>query len=454
MKAKLNNPKIILWLLATSLFLSVSQSAFGQEIIREVTEDYLLCDTSIIRAIDNDAVLIYNKRSKSTFMLVASGMDTIPTMYFENYFVNDFEIVGKAVYFCGYRLDGGMKKAIFGYFNLSSIPNGPVSYFELDTCTELKKLDCYQIEDMTYYENHIVMTGTTGTRSNVLVDKIMGGTIPYPPFPPYPLSLCEVYFSNNENESFDDVMVTDNYVVVSTRNKAAGLPVVDFWQFDKPTLSMMYIFNSNIHHIRLGSPYADTPVFLEHESGDRYAAVYKDGGFPRIVMLKLGAPNIFNNCVEILDDEMETIIPMDIKYNGDSAVYDILARIKYYRNDPNYYWVPMQIYHITPTIVNNQTIFGNGTRYANRRVWSIDPMFSTPYFSASGDESQIPRMFRYRHDQWIQCPERFLYKFVIGQPEIVINDDYINEVKVYDVELNRIDTWVHKIPFPIRCPNK
>ncbi len=437
--------------LAALLLLCAAGTLHAQELIRGAI-DYLLCDTSIIRTIGEDSVLIYNKNNTSTFMIVRPGLDPVPTRYLDSIFVNDFEVVGKEMYFCGYKFDGERKKGVFGSFPLSRFNSNDTTlkYYELDTCTELRKLEFYSYGDMLYYEGHLVMTGTTGTRSDVLVHKIVYATVPEPPMPPSPLSVCDIYFSQNKEESFDDVAVTKDYVVVSTRNTVEGIPIVDFWHFDRPTMTLMPLLSSNIHHLRSGSPFAETPVFLEHTEGNDYAAVFKNGVFSRMDVLLLTAPNNINSCVEIFGDETETIIPIEIKYNTRSSVTDILARSIYYRDNLEYQFVPMQIYHVTPAVINNSVPFGNVTKYPDRFLWSLDPAKSSYCFFASGGEGLLPNLFKYRHDQWERCPERFFYRFEVGSPKGKLEDKRV-EFEWIEPNSPITKTRLHEIPFPVQC---
>ena len=433
------------------LLFCIAAPLHGQEYIRGAI-DYLLCDTSIIRTFGEDSVLIYNKNNTSSFMLVTPSLNPVPVRYLDSIFVNDFEIVGTGVYFCGYKFDGERKKGVFGNFSLSRFNSNDstLKYYELDTCTELRKLDFYSYGDMLYYEGHLIMTGTTGTRSNVLVHKIMYATIPEPPFPPNPIDNCDIYFSENKEESFDDVAVTDKYVVVSTRNNLSGIPIVDFWHFDKPSLPLMPLLSSNIHHLRLGSPIAETPVFIEHTKEEDYAAVYKSGVFFRMDMLLLTAPSNINSCVEIFGDESETTIPIEIKYNINSSVIDILARTIYYRDDMEYQFLPMQIYHVTTAVINNSVSFGDGTRFPDRFLWSLDPSKRTNCFFASGGEGLLPNLFKYRHDQWKRCPEHFYYRFDVGSPKGNLEEKNI-EFEWNEPKSLITRSRLREIPFPVQC---
>lgn len=459
MKMNTNKTNIVLRLFAAMLFLAASQTAFGQEIIRGSNNDDM-CDTSIIRAKGNDTVFIYNKKndhSKSSFIMVANGITpAVPRLDMENLYVNDFELYGNAIYFCGYKIERAGRKAIFGHFGISSFPNATISYYELDTCTELRKLDFYRIhEGIIYpnYENHLVMTGTTtGARTDVVVDMLIYTIIPYP-IPPVTPYGCEMYFSNDEDENFDDVAVTSDHVVVSSRRKVEEIPVIDFYQFERPSMLGNTIFSSSFTHLLVWSPAAETPVLLEHVSGDDYAAVYKIEGFVQMVMHQINVLSGIVSSVEILGGEPAIVIPMDIKYNRKTSVFDILAKREYSKNVPDEF-LPMQIYHVTPDVVNHVAILGDGTKYPGNFVWSIDPTKETAFFVASGAEYWLPKMFKYRHDQWKDCPESFEYNYEIGKPGYKLEE--VDKVKTewWIPENIKTEHETDEIDFPVICPKQ
>lgn len=452
MKTK-QQSKFILRLLAVTLFTSVSSTVFSQEYIRG-SEHYLLTDTSIVRTIGVDSVILYNSYNTSSFMIVTPGATSINTWYIKPVFVNDFEVVGKSVYFCGYKLEDNVKKAVFGSFNLNYFAADTLQYYVLDSCTELKKLDHYlYTEGLTYWERHLVMTGTTGGRSDVLAHTVIGATVPASPLPPFTFSGCDVYFSDNEDENFDDVAVTDNYVVVSTRTKKQGMPLIDFMQFELPTFASASVLYSNIKHLMLWSPDAETPVFLEHVTLDSYAAVYKVNGYSKMAMLLLNAPITLNGSVEIFGDENQTIVPIDIKFNKKSYVFDILARNERYRDNPDLMSVPMQIYHVTPNVINNLVTYGDGTKYTNKfyYLWSIDPLKESIFFVASGGAAELTRLFKYRHNNWSPCPVHFEYRFDLGKPFINNTEDKLKKSKWFEHDKRTIETHTDYVDFNLKC---
>ena len=209
MKTTRTKHRFFLRLVAAILFLSSSAPSFGQEITRDAL--YLWSDTSIIRDLSKDASLICSRANSSCFSLVNTitpgSTDTIPTMYLDSFFVNDFEVVGNMVYFCGYKIVDRVKKGTFGYFELTYFPNAPVYYYATGAYKEMRQIDVYELNIQFQYETHLVMTGTTTAgRSDALLD--MNLSVPYG-------INCQAYVSNEENEIFDDVAVTKNNVVVS-----------------------------------------------------------------------------------------------------------------------------------------------------------------------------------------------------------------------------------------------
>lgn len=440
------------------VFLSSSLSAFGQEYIRRSYET-ILCDTSIVRHIGHDSVLVYNKINQtSSFMIVTPSMTTvIPTWYWESIYVNDFEVEGKWVYFCGYQLNGNVKKAIFGRFILSRFGDNMLSYEILDTCTELLKLDHYTYtEEMApyviYSEKHLVMIGTTGKRPDVLVDVDLGGLVPGSPMPP--ILGDALHASTDETEYFDDVAVTDNHVVISTRRKMEGIPIIDFWQFDFPPYAGSCILPFNVTHYCFGSPVAGSKVILEHPQGDEFAAVCKVAGYSKMAMLLVDPLTATAKTVEIMGDESQTIIPMDIKYNGHLKAFDILAFNVRFRDIPVNVTYPMQIYHVTQNVINNVAPLGDGTRYDDEYlIWSIDHVKSSMCYVASGDVSKKPVLFKYIQYLWKTCPERFQYSYYTGKIEVAKNVNTI-PYRWINPESEEIVTQTGEVDLQFICDDK
>lgn len=433
-------------MLIVELFFSVSLSTFGQaEFIRAKSDGY--CDTSIIRKCQGDSVLIYNffdaEAEQSFFLLKTAGNNTPDVIYFDSLYIKDFEIFEKKVYFCGYSYIDEIEKAMFGFFYLYQFPNTNIYYYNLDDYSVLNKIDVYKTTELQFMEeNHLVMTGSaSGIRSDLLVDITIPVNAPL---------YARVHKSDSICESFDDVAVLNNYVVVSSRNKEYGIPVINYLQFKRPQLLGQNIFSMGFDKIRVSSPVANTIVLLEKSEGDKYASVYRNSGYLQMEMTLLEAPSTIHGGVTILGDKDNKMIrPMDIKYNINYKVYDILARNRHKHENEDYtFLTTMRIYHVTPDEINNVSIFGKGTEYPWNEVWSIDPYYSI--FIASGCYQDSFRFYGYRHDQW-DCPSYFEYQYFTGKPE----GGYVGsfEIPRFGVRLipNHRETKNEPFLFPIFC---
>ena len=446
MKNSLTKFRFMSRALAVMLLFSASIPVFGQEQIRSAST-YMLCDTSIIREISSKVALVYNRHTKSTFSLVEdSNPNDMVTMYIDSTFlVNDFEIIGNQVYFCGYKIEGDAKRAMFGFFSLYLFPSVYPTYYCFDDCVAMRKIDVYETEYQMQWATHLVMTGTTdGSRSDVLVD--ININTPYGGG-----SNCRAYISADESENIDDVAVTEHTVVVSVRKKAYGFSVIDFWRFAQPTTTTQFIFSSNPDRCRITSPVAETPVFLEHTTGDKFVAVCKEAFYARMTLLIPDAVNSLCGVAEIYGDSNQTLYPMDLKYNRQVKVYDILAR-ECGKGAPKYDPI-MQIYHVTQAVLTNQVSFGTGTWYPHNYVWSIDPL-NKAYdnrFIASGGYGLLPRFFRYIHSQWLLCPEYFEYKFVNGKRQMNCETETLSPIKSYYISRDDMVSRKLPIPFPVIC---
>ena len=432
--------KFIPRVLAALLFFSASIPSFGQEFIRGAI-DYLICDTSIVRGTALDTVLVYNRKNTSTFMLVAASDLYAHSIYIEPIYVNDFEIYKNSVYFCGYIKENNVKRAVVGLFDLDLFPNSNIYYYKLDDLFELRKLDVYTIEDIQGFEEvHLVATGSeNGSRMNVLIDMRM--------FPPNPVSCC-IYFSESENENYDDVAVTKKYIAVSARNKVQGNPVVDLLYFKKPSHTWQHIFSFNVNIFHTGSPSPESPIILEYTKDDSIAAVYKITGFYQMAMLRLEALVDSYEIFEILEDTTETVYPIDIKYNDRNSVYSILAQAKSFLSDP-----AMQIYHVTPEDLNGLTMAGQGKKYTDLlyMLWSLDFWLgSNKQFVVSGGTGEIPHLFRFNHTQEHACSEAFVYPYHSGNRKGQFED---RPLYSYLLQLTRLTQETRYIPmkFPVKC---
>lgn len=429
-------------LLTTAVFVSVGLLSFGQELIRG-SDDFFNCDSSIVRQVTKDVAYVYNRTKwTSSFMEVTESVTVCPSIYMEPLYMNDFEIKEKQVFFCGYIKENNTKKGILGFFPLSSFPNVDVRYRVVEECTELKKLDVYKIYNMMYGPNpewHLVATGTTtGVRTDVLIDMMKFTTLTYN---------CLIHYSFDPDEYFDDVSTTKDYVVVSTRDmESEETPVVNFWEYDTPTVPGMTIFNTSVSRKRISNSVADSPVLLEHMTNNEYLAAYKNSGYSRIAVLKTatGTP-VPINVVNILWLE-GNVVPRDIKWQSWVSNVDVLT----FGHPTDEYRT--QIYHLPSAVIGGTTTNGTGTRYSGIKIWSIDPcIYPNRDFVASGSKFQNPKLCRYYYNYTGDCPDEFEYYCDFGK----IENKFIEEPLPY-TDLGNLPTKILEprqvdIPFPLEC---
>ncbi len=433
--------RILRRLLVVVVVISVGVVSHGQELIRE-TVDILNCDSSIVRQYSEDVAYVYNRTKRtSPFMKVTEGVTICPSVYIEPLYMNDFEFKDSMVYFCGYLNEDGQKRGVLGYFPLSSFPNVNVSYFVVDECTGLVKLDLYEVYDgySPVGEVHLVSTGTTtGDRTDALIDMTLFSN---------PMFNCLIHFASAPDEYYDDVATTVNNVVVSTRNvEPDGTPVVNLWEYVRPTAPGTTIFQTSVSRKRITSPIADSPVLLEHIANSEYSAVYKNSGYSRISVLKtnVGASASIN-AVDILWLE-GMVVPKDIKWECRYRNFDVLTfghPAEEFRT---------QIYHLPPSVFDGTAPNGTGTRYSYSLLWSIDPC-RYPYcdFVVSGSWGQQPRLCRYYYNHTGDCPDEFEYYYALGKIGFNFFNSLLPFVRGRNISISRLEPRQVDIPFPLVC---
>ena len=444
MKTMGKNTRILRRLLVIAVFVHAGLVSHGQELIRE-TIDFLNCDSSIVRQFSKDITYVYNRTKwTSSFMKVTEGVTVCPSIYIEPLYINDIEFMDNKAYFCGYWNDDGKKRGIIGYIPLSSFPNVNVSYYIVDDCTELVKLDLYRLYDMIFSpvdETHLVSTGTTtGGRTDALVELILFSDHAYN---------CMIHFTDGPDEYYDDVATTRNHILVSSRDvESDGTPVINLWEYVCPTVSGTTIFQTSVSRKRITSPLADSPVLLEVTENSEYSAVFKTSGYSRITVLKtqvgLGVPI---DAVDILWLK-GTVVPRDIKWEWRHRNYDVLT---FGHAEEEF---RTQIYHLPPSVFDGTAMNGTGTRYSYTMLWSIDPC-RYPYrdFMVSGSWGHQPRLCRYYYNYTGDCPDGFEYFYEKGEIGFNYKEEPLPYIRWRDLPFTILVPRRVDIPLPSVCGN-
>ncbi len=338
------------------------------------------CTSSIVREWSYQKWVIYSyKVTNSLFAMIPETGSTAQTLNLpNNYVITDFEIYNDIAYFCGY-VDSTTTIALFGFFNLSSFPSTTVYCCRVVGLKRLNKLAVFN----DHNKPHIVFTGSTTTLHSVLVDAIETS----PNFWSFDMANC----TNIENLIYDDVAVTDNYIVATSRNSFVESGQIHY--FKKPT-SISSIFPSFYLYSTIEYNTV-SPILLTACSEDCFATLCNNSPLTFVMNKYAGLNNdislegnaFLSNCI-------------DINFNNNSKNIEvlILARNK--------------LQHNSLTIQYDDTLIGSSFIpihiFENRILNSIDYLFYQPdLFIASGNEpNEEPlHLFRYKYNDWFNCTE-------------------------------------------------
>lgn len=308
---------------------------------------------SIIREIDSTSRMVFTYyQGLMTFSLYNDGSTNVinyetwgayPTSY-----IYDFEIMGDTVYYCGQRDDNAMA----GKFCYTSLPYVSFQEYVPDPMNQILRFDRLDVYDNNG-EKRMVMVGCYQDGVSCIAEIINENPN------------VRIAKPIDQREVFDDVAVTDGYIVTTSR-----LPTCTtgyYRLFRKPTSGMdMFTFNSantNVAHM-IDFQVTDK-LILEHCEGDYFAvAVVSPTGSGTVV----GAydPLGYAAKVEVYSNE-DVYTPVDIKYDRITQQLHLLQRSHYNEGHMS---------HLNSTMVS-----GTGTVpghcYLDHDLFSIDRVSSS-----------------------------------------------------------------------------
>ncbi|MBR4229647.1 MAG: hypothetical protein IKR83_02945 [Bacteroidales bacterium] len=386
----------LLWFIITLLFPSVAVR--GQEFIKEAQ---IKQETSIVKEVSFQTWLTYTHHSggQSCFSLITETGTTAPILYLpSNYYVSDFEIYNDTAFFCGYRTSSP-QIAIFGYFDLASFP------FTTVYCCHISGLK--SIDKITLFSNnnnpHVVYTGTISKGQQSLVgDAIRTSSNSW--------DFYIAYHTEISNINYDDVAVTDKYIISTFRNIVLDSGYVDY--FDKPssysTMFSSYYITKRIEYQTI------TPIIATSCDGDFFATLCKDSPTSFVMSRYL----YLNNNLSLRSFALSRYC-RDINFNKNSRNIEVLL------NDVHFLTRHSEIIHYAPTLSGNAVLPVH--KYNEDQLFSIDYLTNhTDCFIASGhiydgEYQELLRLYRYKYDEWHECPqEDYLEATKISNK----NDDY------------------------------
>lgn len=386
--------------LAAILLLCAAGPLHGQEFIRELLnhkDRY-----SIVREIKEGEWMVSNFHDgEAIFSWVSESSPYADQLYLMNYVgwdstrVNDFVIFRDTVYFCGtIWYDIGDQAAFWGYFPLAGFPYVTVKYtgsiFET-----LNQIQVFSVDSL--HDLHVVMVGEDWVDKEVIgvVDEEIR-------INSYLFDQHYSYVYKDTNR-FDDIIQTDNFVVVSSRgiiNNVYGPTEGRILSIHKPTIPHTSIFSNGGLYWNTGKAFSR--IVLANCEDDAFAAAFRDGIINGLYLVS-GYTNGFQHyaTVSLLTDIFESV--RDMSYSKDRKVLDIL--FQYMAS----IYVGSKIFHLDPAIlINPNTVTINGHKYDNELLNSLTSLSCLQSgFIASGYDKTLGNLRLYRYIEYLikDCPE-------------------------------------------------
>lgn len=356
-------------------------SAAGQELIRECN---VKGEPSLVRACSENVWMVYYEDGFGpSFAKVTSTGATADNIWLIGLIahVTDFEIVNNILYFCGISANN---TAVMGYFSLTNFPSTLVY-----TCTVPMISNCRKLE-AGYFNGtrHVLMVGDALGTSHIIDARDMGSN----------QWNFNISTYSSEDDFYDDVAVTDNYVVISARDTAGKARL---YRFNYPAANFPLLPQYNVSYM-IPNHSCQGEVLLDRCVGDTVAYLTRTSSTGFAVGI-CSMPGNFLACHIRLASNTNPFELKDIKYNAsvrhaDAMMYDLANG-------------STSIFHIThPIILGGLTPWiisysYTGHLFNNQKLMSLDAL-SNGRFIASGsgfNETGLLDIYRYKYDTWLLC---------------------------------------------------
>ena len=364
-----------------ALLFLLPPSATGQELIRECN---VKGEPSLVRAcIENVWMVYYEDAFGPTFAKVTSTGATADNicLYGLIAHVADFEIVNNILYFCGTSLSN---TAVMGYFSLTNFPSTLVYTCAVPLISNCRKLEAGYLNGT----RHVLMVGDALGTSHIIDARDLGSN----------QWNFNISTYSSGDDFYDDVALTDNYVVISARDTAnnARLYRLNYPAANSPLLPQYSISYMIPNHSCQGE------VLLDRCVGDTIAYLTRTSSTGFAVGI-CSMPANFLTCNIRLASYTNPFELVDIKYNSsarraDAMMYDLSTG-------------STSIFHIIHPIISgglSPWIFSypyTGHLFNNQKLLSLDALVNGR-FIASGtgfNENGLLDLNKYIYDTWLLC---------------------------------------------------
>ncbi len=348
---------------------------------------------------------------KSRFYMFSDGSNALDVEEIDVGIINDFKVVGDYVFFCGSSPNGmGGQEAIMGYFNLTLFPSAPVTYLPVPSCTKFKKIvsEGYQPRSLKMF-----LTGVDVYGQDRVVEIIYNA---YGVIPTWYVRTTTA----NYDYIFDDLVLTDNYCVVTARSKypssSANVSEDSTDNTRAPAFRLGFVLYfdryapfpssslATLHYNEL--PYKcklDNEIMIDSCGGDWViVATSKHSGFEAAPTVYVDAFNGINHYKTVFFDIHSHIYDLkDICFNKYSNTLEVLL---FNEEDSS-----SHIYSLNqPMAYGPWPITANGHVFYGYRINSLCHLIHSypDHFIASGTtkfNDPVAHVFGYHFNKWSWC---------------------------------------------------
>jgi len=311
------------FLLATMLWL-LAANAHAQEQTQHLP--VVKCDTSIVRELDEQNRLVYNEiHNYPCFIKFHDNSLTAPALQLPREVkVRDFIVHEGFVYFCGSISDANFNtQAVLGYFDLQNFPVSSVQYVQVNTLKSFERMTHYVVYN-TEQKLHLVMTAVASNSVQALADAYFSSIGSWR----FRVSVANTEFASHR---LDNLITTNNYVVLASRTHDPLTPTGHLWCFERPQVPTGNIFSVSIRH-NPTNIVSLSRVLLEslghrHGLANEYAVVFDTKFQDAFDVVRYNGIH-YQNTVRVSHDYFSIYTPIDMTFDTESNSLEILLKHK------------------------------------------------------------------------------------------------------------------------------
>ncbi len=281
---------------------------------------------SIIRDIDGENRLVLDEGyGSSYFIKVDDTNGYVPALGLpEDIRVRDFTIHEGTVYFCGYKVVTFHDTVpVFGWFGLEGFPSVSVSCATPIFHKSFERMGLYTIPEGEG-QLHFALVARRHDNKFTLVDACIT-----------PDNKFRYHYMENPEELtshyIDDLVVTDNYVVVSSRTREPYTPTGYLWCFEKPYAPGAHMFSVAAHRCPLGTV-APSRIILEKLGRtslyyNAYVALYSGQKVEQFSLFMSEFDGIYHGCTRKLATPYAHATFKGVMYNPEDPLLSVVVDV-------------------------------------------------------------------------------------------------------------------------------